>query len=132
MIKLFIFIIIFVIFFIIDLYTRLPKCKNKSFKVILLIFLHRLYYTFLYYGWIFDNKILLIIYLFLIIFTYIHWLTNDWKCKQTEIENDLCKYDKYMYFDYIYLTFNENIAKIISNIYIISIIITIFYKLFKN
>lgn len=132
MIKLFIFIIIFTIFFIIDIFTRLPKCKNKSLKVILLIFFHRLYYTFLYFGWIFDNKTVLILYLFLVMFTYIHWFTNNWKCKQTEIENNLCKYDNYMYFDYVYLNFNKNTANILSNMYIIIIMIIIFYKLFKK
>ena len=132
MIKLFIFIFMFLIFFIIDLFFRFSKCKHKNLKVLSIIFLHRFFYTFLYYGWIFDNKIILLLYLFIIIFVFIHWLTNNWKCKPTQIENNLCKYDNYMYFDYNYIIFKENVANIITIIYFISIIIIIFYKLFKK
>jgi len=132
MIKLFIFIIIFTLFFIIDIFTRFLKCKNSNLKILLLIFFHRLFYTFIYYAWIFDNKIILILCLFLIIFTYIHWYFNNWKCKQTEIENNICNYDKYMNFDYFYIIFNEKIADLIINSYFIITLCIILYKLFKN
>jgi hypothetical protein len=128
--KLNIFIILVILFFTIDLCYRLPKCKNISIKIILLIFLHRLFLTLIYYGWIFDNKVFLISYLFLIILLYLYWLQNDWKCDITKIENNLCKYDTYTNFDYFYIIFNEKIANIIFFTYTITIFFTVFYKLY--
>lgn len=122
---------IFIILSIIDCITKYRKCVISQPKIIPEILLHRLINVFVYFAWLFNNKIILIFYILFAIGLVIHWYTNNWQCILTTYENKVCKFDKDSRYDYIFRIFNHNIATIITVIIKIIILIIIFWKLLK-
>lgn len=108
-----IFLSIFLISIIIDAFTRLRLCKNIDAKLISILLIHRFVYIFMYFGWIFNNKIILISYILSLISIHLYWYFNNNICDVTSIENDLCEYEEYKYFDYLYIFFDVKTADII-------------------
>jgi len=104
---------IFLLSVIIDVFTRIKFCKNVNIKSISLILTHRFFYIFMYFGWIFNNKIILIFYILTLIFINVYWYLNQNICDITQIENDICEYEKYKNFDYLYMLFEPKTADII-------------------
>ena len=66
------------------------ECRIKSKLFIYVILLHYLIITFFVFGWSFNNKTVLTMYIIGAIFLIIHWATNEWSCIITEIENLQC------------------------------------------
>ena len=112
--KLVIFICIVIVLFIIDLLTKYKKCIKDKPKIIPEIFLHRLIGTFVYVGWIFDNKMVLAFYLIFEVIILIHWLTNHWKCCLTEYENKVCGFDKNVKYDYVFRIMDNKTALFVA------------------
>jgi len=108
-----IFLSIFLVSVIIDTFTRLRFCKNVDIKLISILLTHRFVYIFMYFGWIFNNKIILILYILSLISVHLYWYFNNNICDVTRIENDLCEYEEYKYFDYLYIFFDTKTADII-------------------
>lgn len=130
--KLIIFMIIYILTLMLDINTKYKKCIQKEPKVIFSICLHRLISVFMYFGWIFNSKIVLLIYIFTILCLFIHWVSNDWKCILTQYENKKCGFDKNQNYDFVYKFFQKDIAAIVSIFFKILVIIIVFYKLFKK
>jgi len=70
------------------------ECNIKSNLFIYVISLHYLVRTFFVFGWLFNNKTVLTMYVIGAIILIIHWVTNGWNCIITEIENIECGKDQ--------------------------------------
>jgi len=71
----------------------LQNIENKVYPV-LLILGHHFIATFLNFGFLFNNKIFLTLFIIGHIITIIHWLTNRNKCFITLDLNKICNYPK--------------------------------------
>ena len=81
-------------------YQKLENKDKYKFNIILL--LHHVISVFAQFGWIFNNKKILILYIIQNSIILLHWMTNKGKCFITVIINKLCKQDyqnKYISFD---------------------------------
>lgn len=98
--------IIGIISFIYDVYTGknklYDKCKEPSYTLTLL-FIHHLYASFIYFGWLSNHKNILILHIFSIIFVIFLQINNEMRCPSTDIVNDNCniKRDSYLR-DFLY------------------------------
>ena len=129
-IKLVIFIIFVVVLSIIDSRTKYKQCIKDNPKIIPEMIFHRLIGTFIYFGWIFDNKIVLSFYLILETCILIHWITNRWKCCLTEYENKVCGFDDSEKYDYVFKIFTNKTAIVIALILKAIIVYYVVWKLF--
>jgi len=108
---LWIIIIVTCIVFYLNLYKnkKTMGCfKNKSIKnksiILLITLIHIIIVVFSIFGWLFFNKKILLIYLILQICLFLHWITNDWKCKLSQIINNICNFkDSLLFFDNSFL-----------------------------
>jgi hypothetical protein len=123
--------ILFIILSLIDILTRYRNCVSYTPSIIPEILLHRLLNVFMYFGWIFDNKVVLIFYVISLLLLIIHWISNNWKCVLTKYENAVCGFDEDERYDYLYRAFDEKTASILTVILKIIIFSFIIYKLFK-
>lgn len=85
--KLVIFLIIWLIFFFIDLIGN--PCLQKRLDVWPIIAFHHLVWTFALIGWILDDPVILMIYLATPIMAMSHWVL-DKRCFINDITNDYC------------------------------------------
>ena len=93
------------IIFILNLYmnTKIMNCfKNQSVikKIIILLItlIHIIVVLFLFFGWLFFNKKILLVYLIFQLLIIIHWIINEWKCKLSQIVNNICKFEDSLIF----------------------------------
>jgi hypothetical protein len=79
------------------------KCINKvNFNVKLLF--HHIIIMFIFFGWLSNNKYLLVLYAFIPFILIIHWKINNNRCVMTEDINSMCGLDKDEYVrDFLYL-----------------------------
>lgn len=130
--KVYLLVLLLVIQFVLDLSTN--KCfltlkNSKKAKAITILFIHHVISVLSNFGWIFNNKILLKLYLAFPILTLIHWLVNKDKCFLTDSFNKLCGYSHYEYFhDFFYFL---GIKKI-HPIYFFIVSCIALYKIFKK
>jgi hypothetical protein len=129
--KILIVLILYIILLSIDFFSKYKCCIKNHPKIVPELIIHRLASLFIYTGWIFNNKIVLIFYLIFIIGIVIHWITNNNICFLTEYENKVCNFPKNTRYDYIYRIFNPSTATIITILFNIFILITVFWKLIK-
>ena len=100
-------IIVTCIVFILNLYrnTKIISCfKNKTItkKIIILLItiIHIVIVIFSIFGWLFFNKKILLIYIVVQFLLFAHWITNGWKCKLSQIVNNICNFeDSFLFFD---------------------------------
>lgn len=86
-------ILLYILAVCLDITYIYKNCIYKNgYKILPAILLHRLITIFMYFGWLFNNKIILFVYILLLSTIIIHWITNDWKCLITEYENYICDY----------------------------------------
>jgi hypothetical protein len=115
--------VLFLVQFGLDLLTN--KCVQKNFdlKLVSILFIHHLISTFSNFGWIFNDKKILTLYLLFPLGTLVHWLTNKNKCILTDSFNKICGYRHYEYFhDLFYFL---NIKKIHPLYYIVVFLIAL-------
>jgi hypothetical protein len=86
-------ILVYILAVCLDITYTYKKCIYKNgYKILPAILLHRLITIFMYFGWLFNNKIVLAVYILMLLTIIIHWFTNDWKCLITQYENYICDY----------------------------------------
>ena len=131
LIKVIILILLVLIVTIIDVNTTYKDCINdKFYDIFPIIFLHRIICIFMYFGWIFNDKRVLIIYFLFMIGILIHWATNNWKCFLSEQESEICDFPKGRYYDPLFKALGPKVATIVSSVLKILIYCIVFYKIF--
>lgn len=90
-------IILSFIFFIIHTHTKkISECikkQNDKKKIIVTLLIHQMLEIFYSFGWLFNDKIILILYVIYPFIIFFHWYTNDCKCILTQIESRICDSD---------------------------------------
>jgi len=76
------------LYYILDVYNTC--IKEKTYKIIFLIFAHVLISVFSYTGIFYQNKLITILYLYFLIGIVMHWITNYGKCYLTQYKNNIC------------------------------------------
>jgi hypothetical protein len=106
------------------------KCiNNKLFHIELL--LHHIIVIFIFFGWLSNNKYILLIYLFIPIILISHWKMNNNRCKITEDVNNLCDLDKDEYIrDFLYIVGLKK-TKYYDSFYKFFLIFTFIYVIYK-
>lgn len=106
------------------------KCiNNPEFHAKLL--LHHIIVIFIFFGWLSNNKYMLIIHLFLPLILMMHWNTNNNRCAMTETVNNMCGLDKDEYIrDFIYLIGLKK-SKYYDPFYKIFLLFTFIYVMYK-
>jgi len=103
-----------------------PRVRNK---ILGNLFIHHAISVIINFGWIFNDRRILRIYILFPILTLVHWVTNQNKCYLTQKLNYLCEYTDYQYFhDFSYFL---NI-KWMSPFYKCFVIAITLYKLFHR
>jgi hypothetical protein len=118
---------------IIDIFVKFWKCFIEKPAIFILVYIHTIIIFFTYFGWIFNNKYILIFHLLFLVGVMAQWAFNDWRCFVTNVENNVCEFSDYEYSDYFNRLFDKNLAPIIAypvRILVISIVLykLIFYK----
>lgn len=131
--KLYILLIIIFLTSAYDIRTRFKDCldtyRDRRFTVITVIILHRVIWSFMYFGWTFNDRRVLILYLLFNVGLKMHWLTNDNECVVTQIERSLCNFPPDSYSDYLYNLLKEDTSLLYGSIQIFLCSIVI-YKLY--
>jgi hypothetical protein len=77
--------------FIIDINNNICiKNKYNHISIYIWLYLHHLLNIFANFGFISQNKTVLLFYLFTPIIATIHWMSNNNKCILTQIVNNIC------------------------------------------
>ena len=66
-------------------------------KIIVTLLIHQMLEIFYSFGWLFNDKIILIFYLIYPFIIFFHWYTNDCQCILTQIESRICDFDDTQY-----------------------------------
>lgn len=123
--------------FFLDIHTKHTyECIKKSSQkntIIIVLLIHHFAHLFVNFGWLFNNKFILIIYLLAPLIALTHWFTNDHKCYLTQIINKICKFNDYIIFNDIFLIIGIKKYSIWDNflhyIYLVFIFCFAIYKL---
>lgn len=94
------YIFIGIISFFADIYSGKDKlynkCKNAS-STLTLLFLHHIFASFLYFGWISNNLTILRLHMFTVIFVLFFQFQNNLRCPSTDIVNENCNIKRVSY-----------------------------------
>ena len=90
--------------------TKFRICLGNKPQILPLLLFHRILWVFLFFGWIFNNKYIIIVYLVFNITLQIHWLLNSNECILTPFERQICDFPADSYSDYFYDLFKGNIS----------------------
>ena len=103
-------IVIYIVAIIFDMLTKFRICLGNKPQILPLLLFHRILWVFLFFGWIFNNKYIIIVYLVFNITLQIHWLLNSNECILTQFERQICDFPADSYSDYFYDLFKGNIS----------------------
>jgi hypothetical protein len=126
------YIVIGTISFIADIYSGKNKlynnCKEHKYTLSLL-YIHHLFASFIYFGWISKHKNILILHIYLIIFVILVQMNNNKRCPSTDIVNRNCNItrinylrdflffakfkDDNLYYVYVFLSFIISTVKLV-------------------
>lgn len=81
-------------------------CVERKNKIFLLVLLHHFFCVFLYFGWIFDNKYVLMIYVATVFVTVSLWICTG-TCYLTKMTNEECGWDEHTKFNELLNCFNR-------------------------
>jgi hypothetical protein len=128
--KLYLLVLLFFIQLTLDINTNECFKRTNSLKLRTTILsnltIHHAISVFTNFGWIFNDKRILRIYILFPVLVIVHWFTNDDKCFLTQQLNKICDYTHYEYFhDFTYFL---NIKSILP-FYKVFIIAINLYKL---
>lgn len=123
--------------FFIDIYTKHTyECIKKSSQkntIIIVLLIHQFLHIFANFGWLFNNKFILFIYLLTPSIVLIHWFTNDNKCYLTQKVNKICNFNENVPFNDIFLIIGLKKYSIWQNflhyVYLGITLCIVFYKL---
>lgn len=124
------YIIIGTVSFIIDIFSAQNKlyvnCKDY-FYTLSLLYLHHLFVSFIYFGWLSKNKILLFLHIVSIFLVIIVQCNNEYICPSTQIVNKNCNINRNNFLrDFLYFT---NIKK--YKLYYLYILVSLLISLKK-
>lgn len=102
------YVIIGIISFIGDIYTGRTHlyndCKEPIYTLSLL-FLHHLYASFIYFGWLSNHKNILILHIITITTAILLQFNNEMRCPSTDVVNNNCNINRVNYLrDFLYFT----------------------------
>lgn len=124
------YIIIGIISFIGDVYSGKDKLYNNCIEpsyTFTLLFLHHLFVSFFYFGWLSKHKNILFLHIISIMFVLIIQINNDYRCPSTDIVNKNCNITRVNYLrDFLYFI---NIKK--NNLYYIYIFVSFLFSCIK-
>jgi hypothetical protein len=123
--------ILFIIQYSLDVFQNecISRLKDKKVLGLSNLALHHIISIFANFGWLYNNKKILIGNLILILIILLGWVTNKNKCFITEEFNKLCAYENYEFFHDFFYYFN---IKILHPPYYIFLIFILLYKINKN
>jgi hypothetical protein len=127
--------IIIASYFIIDYFVSRHYYHHCNPTAQLYIFLHHVITSMLYFGWLFNNKVVLTINLLLILTILLDWLNNKNLCSLTVKHNRLCGLpDDAPFKDTVYALGikDSRYANLFYYGQVIFIIVVTIYKLLKN
>jgi hypothetical protein len=130
--KITIILLIYAILYTIDINTN--KClkrlsKKEKVKAFRILMIHHLYSSFANFGWILNNKFLLIIYILFPLSAILHWNTNENECVWTQDFNKLCGYKHYEYFHDLFYWLK--IKELHPAYYVLTILIALYKLIFS-
>jgi hypothetical protein len=105
--KLLLFTIIIILNVIYDFSSseKTSVCIERKNKIFLLLLIHHIFCVFLYFGWIFDNKYVLMLYIASVFVTVSHWICSG-TCYLKKLTNDECDWDEHTKFNDLFNCFN--------------------------
>ena len=107
----------------------------KKIKVYLILVVHHIINIFANFGWLLNDKRLLMLYIISPIFMLIYWKLNNNKCDLTLIANDMCGWSEDTYFNDFFniLHFKryESWNNIYHKLFLLFGVCVALYKLFK-
>ena len=56
----------------------------------------------MFFGWMFDDKSILVSYVIFLMLLRVHWIFNNNECVVTQIERNICQFPEDSYSDYLY------------------------------
>ena len=143
-ILIFLFIIAFLIFLYDNYLGENKDCLKKKppfiyIQILVLQYIHHFIVIFMGWGWLFNNKYILLFYILFIIGVILHWKTNDDKCFLTVTYNRLCGYDDSKLFNEFtgiiglkkYKLWNNYFTYILMILYIVIALYKIFFMKLK-
>lgn len=74
---------------------QIRTCINRDEKALYLLLLHHVGNCFLLYGWLFSNKMILLLHILTVIGTAIYWKLNNNRCDLTIYINRKCGFPEY-------------------------------------
>jgi len=91
---------------IFDMFTRFKNClRGKKIEIIPILFFSQTFvgiFILLFFGWMFDDKMILSVYLIFILSLQTHWIFNKNQCFITQIERNICNLSENSYGDYLF------------------------------
>jgi hypothetical protein len=104
--SLYFFIIIGTISFLADIYSGKNKLYNncrEPYITLSLLYFHHIIASFVYFGWISQNRNILFLHLITIIIVILVQLNNEHRCPSTEFVNEKCNISRNNYLrDFLY------------------------------
>jgi hypothetical protein len=100
------YIIIGIISFVADIYSKdklYNNCRKPKYTLSLL-FIHHLYASFIYFGWISKHKNILMLHIIFIIIAILLQINNEMRCESTDIVNYNCNIRVSYLRDFLYFT----------------------------
>lgn len=93
-----IFIILLIISSLISFYYDHNRCQYGND----ILYIHHFVNIFANFGWLSNNRLILMIYLLAPIIVIIHWKTNNGKCILTQLHNKACNRHEDKVFDDVF------------------------------
>jgi len=117
--------ILTVLQFTLDIKKKFKTCKNLNPYLLFILIIHHIISVFLHFGWIFDNKIMLKLYIATVISVIGHQNMNNGKCFLTQIENKICEFKTYHSFTDFYYWLGLKDKPIYHNIYVMDVFVVV-------
>jgi hypothetical protein len=123
--------VLFVIQYSLDVFQNecISRLKGKKLLGLSNLAIHHIISIFANFGWLYNNKKILISNLILILSILLGWMTNDNKCFISDEFNKLCGYEHYELFHDLFYYFD---IKILHPPYYIFLLFILLYKINKN
>lgn len=81
------------------------KCVDSHHEILYVLVIHHIFDTFLYFGWLFNEKIILLIYILTVIFIMIYWILNANRCDMTLYVDKICGWNNDVMFNDFFARF---------------------------
>ena len=111
------------------MFTRFKTCLCEKFEILPILLIHRFIWVLMFFGWMFNDKSILVSYVIFLMLLRVHWIFNNNECVVTQIERNICQFPEDSYSDYFYnFCDKENIDFYYGSIQLF-ICLVVFHKL---